>query len=49
MPKYIVQLDHRWHHRVDEAITASLSSLGLDFVDLYMMVMFAMSAKIGTF
>ena len=30
---------------MDEAITASLSSLGLDFVDLYLMVLLAMSSR----
>jgi len=31
------KLDNPWHHRVEEGITSSLKSLGLDYVDLYLM------------
>lgn len=32
------KLDNPWHKRVDEGINSSLKSLGLDYVDLYLMV-----------
>lgn len=32
------KLDNTWHHIVEEGITSSLNSLGLDYVDLYLMV-----------
>ncbi len=32
------KLDNPWHKRVEEGITSSLNSLGLDYVDLYLMV-----------
>lgn len=32
------KLDNPWHKRVEEGITSSLKSLGLDYVDLYLMV-----------
>jgi glycerol 2-dehydrogenase (NADP+) len=31
------KLDNTWHHRVEEGINTSLKSLGLDYVDLYLM------------
>ncbi|KAF3484331.1 putative reductase 1 [Arthroderma uncinatum] len=31
------KLDNRWHTRVDEALELSLSALGMDYVDLYLM------------
>lgn len=31
------KLHHTWHHRVPEAIDASLKNLGVDYVDLYLM------------
>jgi len=31
------KLDNTWHHRVEEGITSSLKSLGVDYVDLYLM------------
>lgn len=31
------KLDNTWHHRVEEGITSSLKSLGIDYVDLYLM------------
>jgi len=31
------KLDNTWHHIVEEGISSSLSSLGLDYVDLYLM------------
>ncbi|OCK80643.1 Aldo/keto reductase [Lepidopterella palustris CBS 459.81] len=31
------KLDNPWHHRVEEGITSSLKSLGVDYVDLYLM------------
>jgi glycerol 2-dehydrogenase (NADP+) len=34
------KLDNPWHHRVEEGITSSLKSLGVDYVDLYLMVRF---------
>jgi glycerol 2-dehydrogenase (NADP+) len=30
------KLDNHWHHRVQEGIDSSLKSLGLDYVDLYL-------------
>lgn len=30
------KLDNHWHHRVHEGLDASLSSLGLDYLDLYL-------------
>lgn len=30
------KLDNPWHHRVPEGIDSSLKSLGLDYVDLYL-------------
>jgi glycerol 2-dehydrogenase (NADP+) len=33
------KLDNTWHHIAEEGITSSLNSLGLDYVDLYLMVM----------
>jgi glycerol 2-dehydrogenase (NADP+) len=32
------KLDHRWHHRVTEAVDQSLEVMGLDYFDLYLMV-----------
>jgi glycerol 2-dehydrogenase (NADP+) len=32
------KLDNPWHKRVEEGITSSLKSLGVDYVDLYLMV-----------
>ena len=32
------KLDNSWHHRVEDGITSSLRSLGVDYVDLYLMV-----------
>jgi glycerol 2-dehydrogenase (NADP+) len=32
------KLDNTWHHRVTEGIDSSLKSLGVDYVDLYLMV-----------
>jgi glycerol 2-dehydrogenase (NADP+) len=32
------KLDNPWHHRVEDGITSSLRSLGVDYVDLYLMV-----------
>lgn len=32
------KLDNRWHTRVQEALDMSLSELGMDYVDLYLMV-----------
>jgi glycerol 2-dehydrogenase (NADP+) len=32
------KLDNPWHKRVEEGINSSLKSLGLDYVDLYLMV-----------
>lgn len=32
------KLDNRWHTRVEEALELSLSELGMDYVDLYLMV-----------
>ena len=32
------KLDNPWHHRVEDGITSSLKSLGVDYVDLYLMV-----------
>jgi len=32
------KLDNPWHKRVEEGITSSLESLGVDYVDLYLMV-----------
>ncbi|KAF2093101.1 Aldo/keto reductase [Rhizodiscina lignyota] len=31
------KLDNTWHHITEEGITSSLNSLGLDYVDLYLM------------
>lgn len=31
------KLDHRWHHRVAEAVDQSLEVMGLDYFDLYLM------------
>lgn len=31
------KLDNPWHHRVEEGIESSLKSLGVDYVDLYLM------------
>lgn len=31
------KLDNTWHHRVTDGIDSSLKSLGLDYVDLYLM------------
>lgn len=31
------KLDNTWHHRVEDGITSSLKSLGVDYVDLYLM------------
>lgn len=31
------KLDNTWHHIVEEGITSSLKSLGVDYVDLYLM------------
>jgi glycerol 2-dehydrogenase (NADP+) len=31
------KLDNPWHKRVEEGITSSLNSLGVDYVDLYLM------------
>lgn len=30
------KLDNHWHHRVREGLEASLSALGLDYLDLYL-------------
>ena len=30
------KLDNDWHHRVQDGIDSSLSSLGVDYVDLYL-------------
>ncbi|EON61439.1 glycerol dehydrogenase Gcy1 [Coniosporium apollinis CBS 100218] len=30
------KLDNTWHHRVEEGISTSLKSLGMDYVDLYL-------------
>ena len=30
------KLDNTWHHRVSEGIDSSLKSLGMDYVDLYL-------------
>lgn len=32
------KLDNPWHKRVEEGIESSLKSLGVDYVDLYLMV-----------
>lgn len=32
------KLDNIWHHRVEEGISTSLKSLGMDYVDLYLVV-----------
>lgn len=32
------KLDNTWHKRVEEGINTSLKSLGVDYVDLYLMV-----------
>jgi len=32
------KLDNTWHHRVEEGISTSLKSLGMDYVDLYLVV-----------
>ena len=32
------KLDNPWHHRVEDGITSSLRSLGVDYVDLYLVV-----------
>jgi glycerol 2-dehydrogenase (NADP+) len=32
------KLDNPWHKRVEEGITSSLKDLGVDYVDLYLMV-----------
>jgi glycerol 2-dehydrogenase (NADP+) len=32
------KLDNPWHHRVEDGITSSLRSLGVDYVDLYLIV-----------
>ncbi len=32
------KLDNTWHHRAVEGLDASLKSLGLEYVDLYLMV-----------
>lgn len=32
------KLDNTWHHRVTEGIDSSLKSLGMDYVDLYLIV-----------
>lgn len=32
------KLDNPWHKRVEEGINSSLKSLGVDYVDLYLMV-----------
>lgn len=32
------KLDNTWHHRVEDGITSSLKDLGVDYVDLYLMV-----------
>lgn len=32
------KLDNTWHHITEEGISSSLNSLGLDYVDLYLMV-----------
>lgn len=32
------KLDNTWHHRVNEGIDSSLKSLGMDYVDLYLIV-----------
>lgn len=32
------KLDNTWHHVVEEGIDSSLKSLGVDYVDLYLMV-----------
>ena len=31
------KLDNPWHHRVEDGIASSLKSLGVDYVDLYLM------------
>ena len=31
------KLDNTWHHVVEEGINSSLESLGIDYVDLYLM------------
>lgn len=38
------KLDNPWHKRVQEGIDTSLSNLGVDYVDLYLMVSVAQSA-----
>jgi glycerol 2-dehydrogenase (NADP+) len=38
------KLDNHWHHRVQDGITSSLTSLGVDYVDLYLIVSTSMSA-----
>ncbi len=32
------KLDNTWHHVVSEGIDSSLQSLGMDYVDLYLIV-----------
>lgn len=32
------KLDNPWHKRVEEGINSSLKNLGVDYVDLYLMV-----------
>ena len=32
------KLDNTWHHRVADGIDSSLKSLGMDYVDLYLIV-----------
>ncbi len=32
------KLDNTWHHVVSEGIDSSLKSLGMDYVDLYLIV-----------
>lgn len=39
------KLDNTWHHIGMEGITSSLKSLGLEYVDLYLMVSVSISPK----
>lgn len=36
------KLDNTWHKRVEEGINTSLQSLGLDYVDLFLMVRYSL-------
>lgn len=39
------KLDNPWHKRVEEGIESSLKSLGVDYVDLYLMVWILLKMK----